>query len=847
MFRSLRPSVACTAAALAIGHFFLAGSPLDAQTRYTRAQDQQFHERATTALAHGRFDEAEALAATRPETDPSAAALRARMHVRRGRYAEAEQLLAPVAGDEPFGAAGLEYGLLLIGTGRFAEAGPYLDAVIDLGSQSRRALDRYRGGVAAGALGRYRDANAFLRAAALASPSDAAIQTAWADLFLEKYNTADAVRSFTEALTLDAEWAPAHVGMARALADENPPAARTSAARALEIDTSNVGAHLFIAEQELGDRNTDAARESLDRALEINPASLEARALRAAMAYLDDRVDDFQMEVARALTVNPAYGDIYRVAGSHTARAYRFDEAAALVRRALELDPTNSRAHAELGMHLLRTGDEPGAREALEHAFADDPFDVITFNLLGMMDTLGEFETFQRGDVIVRLHPDEAPVLKEYVLSLAQEALDALSASYNMEVEGPILVEVFPRHDDFAVRNLGLPGMIGALGACFGRVVTMDSPRARPPGDFNWRATLWHEMAHVITLQMSAQRVPRWLTEGISVYEEQRARPAWGRDQEMTFARALNEDRVLALSELNAGFSRPDTISLAYFQASVLVEHIVDTYGEAALHELVRSYGDGLDTEEALARIGLGFDSLQTTFDQAVETRFGDLRRALQPLDEAPADPDATDRLGALRRLAEAHPGRFSVQFSFGTALHAAGELDAAVAALERAAALAPMATGIESPRGMLARIAQEQGDRERAMRQLELLLTHDHTSLEAARQLAALAEEAGDDPRLAFAYDRLIGIDPFDPIPHQAIGRLALARGDSDTATQEFQVALAVGPIDRVAAQCDLAESHLMAGRLDEAKRAALAALEIAPTYERAQKLLLQVVEGAS
>ena len=124
MFRSPRSSVACTAAALAVGQFFLVGSPLDAQTRYTRAQDQQFHERAATALAHGRFDEAEALAATRPETDPSAVALRARMHVRRGRYAEAEQLLAPVAGDEPFGAAGLEYGLLLMGTGGAAEAGP---------------------------------------------------------------------------------------------------------------------------------------------------------------------------------------------------------------------------------------------------------------------------------------------------------------------------------------------------------------------------------------------------------------------------------------------------------------------------------------------------------------------------------------------------------------------------------------------------------------------------------------------------------------------------------------------------------------------------------------------------
>ena len=65
------------------------------------------------------------------------------------------------------------------------------------------------------------------------------------------------------------------------------------------------------------------------------------------------------------------------------------------------------------------------------------------------------------------------------------------------------------KHDDFAVRTAGLPGLIGALGVCFGRVVTMDSPHARP-GDFQWEATLWHELTHVITLQMSNSRVPRW-------------------------------------------------------------------------------------------------------------------------------------------------------------------------------------------------------------------------------------------------------------------------------------------------------------------------------------------------
>ena len=823
---------------------FVGGVGLLAQPRFTLAEEQQFHERATAALAHGTYEEATALALTRPDDDPSAVALRARLLVLRGQYREAETLIASIAEANPPTGAGLEFGLLLTQTGRSGEAARYFQAVIDTAASSRRGVDLYRGGLASRALGRYRDANTFLRSAAAASPSDPAVQAAWAELFLEKYNRADAVRSFQEALTLDDQWAPAHLGMARSLVNENPPEARASAERALEINPTLVGAHLFLAEQELGDRNVDGAQASVERALEINPASLDSRALVAAMAYLDDRIDDFEAEVARALEINPEYGDIYRIAGSHSARAYRFDEAVVLLRRAVALDPNNPRIHAELGMHLLRTGDERGAREALDRAFADDPFDLITFNLLNMMDTLDEFQTFERGDVILRLHPDEAPVLSEYVLTLAQEALDELSARYGMDVDGPILIEVFPRHDDFAVRNLGLPGMIGALGACFGRVVTMDSPRALPPGDFNWRSTLWHEIAHVITLQMSSNRLPRWLSEGISTYEEKRKRLEWGRDQVLSFARALNDDAVLPLRELNSGFSRPETISMSYFQASVLVEHIVDTHGEPALQELVSSYADGVETEEALARIGLNFDTLQTSFDEAVEREFGDLRRALRPPDEPAPDADSADRLAELERLATAHPDSYPAQFSYGMALRAAGQLGDALEILERAALLAPQATGIESPRGVMAGIAQELGDRERAMRELVLLLEYDETSIEAVRDLAALAEEAGDQARMALAYDRVIGIDPFDPDSHHAVGRMALAGGELDRAILEFQIALAVGPVDRVGVLCDLAESLLLAGQPDAAKREALSALEIAPTYERAQELLLRAVE---
>ena len=186
-----------------------------------------------------------------------------------------------------------------------------------------------------------------------------------------------------------------------------------------------------------------------------------------------------------------------------------------------------------------------------------------------MLDTLDKFETFKDGDLIVRLHPDEVRVMKEPLLRIARESLAALSKRYGFTPTGPILIEMFPRHDDFAVRTLGLPGMVGALGACFGKVVTLDSPRARPPGDFNWSATLWHELAHVMTLQMSNQRVPRWLTEGTSVFEERRARPEWGREGEFEFLDAMAKGELIKVAELNSGFTSSRTINLAYHQSSL--------------------------------------------------------------------------------------------------------------------------------------------------------------------------------------------------------------------------------------------------------------------------------------
>jgi tetratricopeptide (TPR) repeat protein len=777
-----------------------------------------------------------------PPPKPPTPLTAARDAVHHGRYADAEKQLKSLAAADPNGDAALELALLQIMLGRKRDAVDALERIVDAPARTAAAL--VRSGRAAHALGEFKNANAFFQQANQLAPDDPDVNTAWGELFLEKYQRQEAAQSFQIALRKSTS-ARALVGSARATADENPPAARALAQRALEQDPEFVPAHLLLAELDLDEGHRPEATEAINRALEINPNSLEAHALLAAVANLEGRAADFDAEVKKSLTINPVYGEVYRVAGDHAARNYRFEEALKLTRQALALDPDNARASADIGTHLMRLGDEPAAREALERAFRADPYDVITYNLLSLLDTLDKFETFKEDGIILRLRPDEANVVKEYAMPLAKRALATLSKKYGFEPAGPILIEMFPRHDDFAVRNVGLPGMIGALGACFGKVVTLDSPRAREPGEFNWGATLWHELAHVITLQMSNQRVPRWLTEGISVYEEKQARPEWGREMELAFAQKLERNEILKLKDLNAGFTNPQTISLAYYEASLLVDHIVTTYGMAGLQKLLRTFTTGVATEDAIkTALGIDLAQLQTAFDVTLDKHFGALRRALRPIPELQNAMQSGD-VERLKQLATTTPDNYLVWRALGEAQRTAGDLDGAVASLKKAAALVPMATGKQSPYAIIADIALEKHDKPLAVSQLETLLSYDGNDVDTARKLAGLIDPAESPDRALAAHTRVIEMDPFDAKSHAVVGRLALARKDAETAIREFRVVLATGPVDVAAANCDLADAYLLAGRPAEAKKATLAALEVAPSYDRAQALLLKILEG--
>jgi tetratricopeptide (TPR) repeat protein len=802
---------------------------------------------AVRALNNGQYDEVEQLLAG--QSDARAVALRARALVERGKYTEAEKLLAGPAKAQPASDAALELGLLQLMLGRRTEGIRTLQRVLNIAEPGtaadylRLARAAYAIGAATSSAELVHDANQHFRNANRLAPDDPAINAAWGELFLDKYEIDEALKSFQVALKSDEQNVAARIGMAQLMLEQNPPAAKAAIEQALKTNANYVPAHLLAAEIALDERRRDDAKGAIDRALEVNPNSLEARSLQAAVAWLEGRDADFERLAQEVLKINPVYGDVYRTAGDHAARNYRFDEAVAMTKRAIAIDPDNARAQADLGLHLMRTGDEPAARLSLEAAYKGDPFrsSYLTTNLLTLLDELDKFETITDGKIVIRFHPAEAGVMREYALPLAKESLATLEQRYQFEAKGPILVEMFPKHDDFAVRTLGLPGMIGALGACFGRVVTLDSPRARKPGEFNWGETLWHEMAHVITLQMSNNRLPRWLSEGTSVFEERRARPEWGREMDVPFAQALGEGRLLKLADLNEGFSDPRMISLAYYQSSLVVEHLIDTYGEPKFHQFVRSYGRGLETEDATKEVfGATIDEIQKGFDARLEKQYDALRRALKR-----PETKETASVEDLKSLAASNPESFGIQVQLALKLKEAGDRAGAIQALERAAQLIPNATGENNPHRMIAAIALEGGDTARAIRALEDQLKVDHSDVEAGRKLVSLVEPLGDAARTEAAYRRVVEIDPFDANAQSGLGRLALRRKDTAVALRAFRSALAANPADRASAHTDLAEAYLMAGQRGDAKTQALAALEIAPSFVRAQDLLLKIVEG--
>jgi len=480
-------------------------------------------------------------------------------------------------------------------------------------------------------------------------------------------------------------------------------------------------------------------------------------------------------------------------------------------------------------------------RAEVEAAFKGDPFNIWAKNTLDLLDTMRDFQESKRGMFIVKASAQESNVLSGYALDLVEEASNKLTAKYHFTPKGPISIEIFNNHEDFAVRTLGIPGL-GALGVCFGMVIAQDSPSAREVGEFNWGSTLWHEFTHVITLQMTDYRIPRWFSEGLSVYEERRARPGWGDDWNPLFVRSFKAGKWFKIADLDGGFQRPSSpqdIPIAYFEASQVCEFIVDRFGFDAILKMLALYRDKAQTADVLRQVlNLSEADFDREFNAYVEAKAKPLNDALKTETNAAASMSKDEVLKLL-----ATEDSLALRLRAGDLLAADGDVAGAITHYRRAIELFPFHTSEGNAYDSLAKLLEKKGDVGGAADVIEAKLKVDENNIEGMKNLARLRLLQDDKARALEALRASFFVSPFNYSLHSKAGELSNEARDYSRALGEFQVALALQPPNIAEANYNVASAYFDLGRRPEAKKSVLRALEAAPRYEKAQELLLKIV----
>jgi Flp pilus assembly protein TadD len=674
--------------------------------------------------------------------------------------------------------------------------------------------------------GRLSDANDAFREAA-ANARDPRVRSRWGRLFLDAHQYGEAQTTLTEALEQAPNDVQARLATARLLAERFDGGARELLDALLEQDDALIEAHLLRARLLLENGKREEAGKDAQRALalagEQKQAPLEAQTLLAAVELQGGA--DPQRWIAEAQRYNPRYGRIFAELAHFELIRRRYREANVWLERAVQVQPTLWSAQEELGVNQLRLGERDKARASLVRAYEGDPFSATTVNTLRLLDSLAnyDFRRVANPDFVMQLHRKEADVLAPYVEPLTRRAIAQFSERWGWRPQQAITVELYPDHDDFAVRTAGLPG-IGLLGVTFGHVVAMDSPSGRKSGDFHWGSTLWHELAHVFTLSATAHRVPRWLSEGISVFEEWRTGPTPGVSLNPAPLQKFVEGQFLPIADLDEGFIRPgyqNQVQVSYVQAGLTCLFIEQKWGFATLAKLLHQFDRETTTAAAVqAATGLAPADFDKAFDEFLRQRFAPFIAA----------PDRYPQL--LREASQALEAK-----DFTKAARLAGD----------AVKMLPEFTDDNSPWILQARAQKDAGDTRGALATLTAWHAAGGWDPDTLRALAKLQDDAGRAAESLAILEAINYGDPLRAAGHRELGDRLLAANRGGDAQREFRVLLALDPQDAATARFGLARAAQLAGDTVDARRQLLQSLEIAPTYRPAQKLLLELTKDAA
>jgi len=657
-------------------------------------------------------------------------------------------------------------------------------------------------------LGQIKEANVAFRAAEKSQSNAAVVKTEWGKLFLERYQPGDAAKLFEEAIEADARYAPAYLSLARVAALGFDKKAIELAKQALERDPKLYEAHELLAYLALEDNDPRLAGEEAHKALDISSNALKGTAVLASIDWLNGKTD----------TQWSVYAEGYATAAHFFEINRRYEEAIAYYRKAIALNDQLWAAHSQLGVNLMRLGRHGEAKQQLESSFNAGASSEETRNSLRLLDSLGDFQTEKTATTEVMLNKKEAVLLRPYLQTILERAISTYERKYQMKLPGTMRLEVFPNHEDFAVRVVGLPGIGGLLGVTFGMVVAMDSPSARPPGEFNWASTLWHELSHVYVLTATHHLVPRWFTEGLAVHEEGAAEANWGDRMTPEIITALGKKQLLPVLQLDRGFVRPQyptQVLVSYYQAGQICDFIAGKWGDGALLGMIHSYAARKTTAEAIQdNLHESADAFDKEFNTWLDAKTGN---TVRHFDEW--------KRGLKAAYQDFESGKKEEAGKQALAVHK----------------FYPEYVGRNSGYELTADLYLSRGDKAAAVRELEAYRDAGGGNPDALKKLAGLERDTGNAKQAQRTLIALNYVYPQDAELHRQLGGLLLAAGDADGAVREGKAEVALNG-QAVESHYELAKALHAAHRVKEAKDEVVLALEAAPGYKPAQQLLLQL-----
>jgi tetratricopeptide (TPR) repeat protein len=754
----------------------------------------------------------------------------------------------------------------------------------------------------------YEDANDTFRDAVDKDPNLLEANVQWGWLFLEKYAAGYAEQSFDEVLKIDANHPDALVGLARVKLEQNydVKSATDLIQRALAQNPKHVGALSLRAELEIDNAQYEDARKTLALVFAVNPNDVDAHTLVATTYWMRDDQAGYEAERKKVFAVNPKDARFYHMVSDFAVKEHRYKEAIALEEEALKVDPKYHLALAGIGTGYLRLGEEQKGLEYLNKAWERDSFNARTYNILNLFDDVipKDYVFAVSKHFKFRMQKDEKAMLERYVPRTLEKAFDDMAKRYGFVPRIPTIVELYTDPDHYSVRTVGLPNL-GALGVCFGSVITAMSPSS---GNLNWGMVLWHELGHVFAIQLSNSRVPRWFTEGLSEYETILARKEWRRENDADVWAALAAGKLPSVLELNTQFLRArdmGEMTVAYHMSSLAIEFIGTRWGFPKIVDALKLYAKGkTDAQVIQAVTGLDAAGFDAEFKKHLEKRFapyaGTFKIVMAGYDDvvalekaaaaAPGDADAlasvalgylgnqnADKADAAAQKALSIDGKnkkalwvrselafvtgsdpvetkkrlealiaaggdgYDARIRLGILATRAGDLKEAETQLNLAKKLDPERS---EPYSILAEQYFKANRDDDALRELEAYVYIEQMEYPPLAKLVQKYSARKNWAKVKEFGEMALNVNPWDSELHLALGEAYLQLKQLDGAAYEFESALfAQPPLPRPAvAQIALARAQVARKDLKAAKKAIDAALKLEPRNAEALELKKKV-----